>query len=237
MHKSDVMIDVQNLSYSYRGEVTVPVLKSINFQLHRGEKVALVGSSGVGKSTLLHLLGLLDIPQSGEIIFYDNRRIIHSRILTDAQRSALRASLIGFVYQFHHLLPEFSALENVIIPQMITGHAFSIAHKRAQELLDQVGLAERMFHRPSQLSGGQQQRVAIARALANNPEILLADEPTGNLDETTARDIFNLFLKLSQERGLSIVMATHNTELRHRFDRVLSLQNHILHEERLERTT
>jgi lipoprotein-releasing system ATP-binding protein len=221
---SNVVLEVRHLNYTYAGELLdIPVLKDLSFRLHRKERVALVGASGVGKSTFLHVLGLLDVPKSGEVILTDGQQVINTNGLVDNQRSALRSNLIGFVYQFHHLLAEFTALENVIIPQMIAGKAFKGAKEKAEELLVMVGLEDRMTHRPSQLSGGQQQRVAIARALANDPDILLADEPTGNLDEKTAQEIFGLFLMLSQKRGLSMVMATHNIELRRQFDRVVSL--------------
>ena len=226
---SNVVVEVRHLNYTYaRESLDIPVLKDLSFRLHRKERVALVGASGVGKSTFLHVLGLLDVPKSGEVILTDGQQVINTKGLVDNQRSALRSNLIGFVYQFHHLLGEFTALENVVMPQMIAGKAFKGAKEKAEELLMMVGLEDRMTHRPSQLSGGQQQRVAIARALANDPDILLADEPTGNLDEKTAQEIFGLFLMLSQKRGLSMVMATHNIELRRQFDRVVSL-----HEARL----
>lgn len=225
------VLEVRHLVYSYKRETEdIPVLRGVNFQLYHQQRVALVGASGVGKSTLLHLLGLLDVPQSGEVILRDGNQSINTKGLMDAQRTALRSHLIGFVYQFHHLLSEFTALENVMIPQMIAGKSPKQAMERTQDLLELVGLKDRMAHRPSQLSGGQQQRVAIARALANDPDILLADEPTGNLDAYTAKDIYKLFFSLSQDRGLSLIIATHNPNLRKQFDRVISLHNGLLHE-------
>jgi lipoprotein-releasing system ATP-binding protein len=228
---SSSILEVRNLVYSYPQESReIRVLRGVHFQLFARERVALCGVSGVGKSTLLHLFGLLDAPQSGEILLRDGNHAIKTQELTDTQRTALRSHLIGFVYQFHYLLSEFTALENVMIPLMVAGVSPEKAKERARLLLERVNLEDRMTHRPSQLSGGQQQRVAIARALANEPKILLADEPTGNLDEHTAQDILSLFFTLSQEQGLSVVMATHNIELRRKFDRVVSLHEGLLTE-------
>jgi lipoprotein-releasing system ATP-binding protein len=228
---SSSILEVRNLVYSYPQESReIRVLRGVHFQLFARERVALCGVSGVGKSTLLHLFGLLDVPQSGEILLRDGNHAIKTQELTDTQRTALRSHLIGFVYQFHYLLSEFTALENVMIPLMVAGVSPEKAKERARLLLERVNLEDRMTHRPSQLSGGQQQRVAIARALANEPKILLADEPTGNLDEHTAQDILSLFFTLSQEQGLSVVMATHNIELRRKFDRVVSLHEGLLTE-------
>lgn len=228
---SDLVLEVRHLSYRYRREEQeIWVLRDVNFQLYHRQRVALTGASGVGKSTLLHVLGLLDVPQEGEILLRDGQQMVHTQGLIDGQRTALRTNLIGFVYQFHHLLAEFTALENVIIPQMIVGKSFTKARIYAKALLELVGLQDRADHRPSQLSGGQQQRVAIARALANDPDILLADEPTGNLDEQTAQEICQLFLTLSRDRGVSMIMATHNIALRRLFDRVVSLQNGVIEE-------
>lgn len=226
-----VILEARDLTYHYtQADKIIPILKGIHFQLYRGQRVALIGSSGVGKSTFLHLLGLLDTAQSGEIMIRDAHRSIETTKLIDAQRAALRGNAIGFIYQFHHLLNEFTALENVMVPQLIARKPMPLAKKRAIELLEKVSLQDRLHHRPSQLSGGQQQRVAIARALANEPKILLADEPTGNLDEHTANEIFQLFLTLSQSYGLSVVMATHNIALRQYFDRVVTLHDGHLHE-------
>lgn len=228
---NNVVLEAHNLFYSYhKKNNNIPILKGVNFNIARQQRVGLVGASGVGKSTFLHLLGLLDIPQSGKIILRDGEQSINTHGLTDAQRTSLRSHLIGFVYQFHHLLNEFTALENVIIPQIIAGKSMKQAKNRAKDLLETVGLFNRLTHKPSQLSGGQLQRVAIARALANEPDILLADEPTGNLDSHTARDIFQLFVSLSQNHGLSMLMATHNPELRRQFDRVVFLEDGLLQE-------
>jgi len=197
------------------------VLRGAAVDIAPGETVALVGPSGAGKSTLLHIAGLLERPDGGEV------RIGGEACsgLSDDRRTALRRTAIGFIYQFHHLLPEFTALENVVVPQMIGGKSKADARKRASELLDMVGLAERESHRPAKLSGGEQQRVAIARALANAPKVLIADEPTGNLDQETAERVFELLMHLTRETGVSSLVATHNPELAARMDRILTLKN------------
>ncbi|WP_419901608.1 ABC transporter ATP-binding protein [Kiloniella sp.] len=212
-------LSIVNKTYR-QGRKELHVLNDVSFDLVPGEIVALVGPSGAGKSTLLHSAGLLEKPDSGDILVNG----ISSASLNDKRRTALRRDTIGFVYQYHHLLPEFSAVENVILPQMITGLSKTKAHKRASELLDMVGLAERLTHRPGELSGGEQQRVAIARALANAPTVLLADEPTGNLDPETANRVFDLLLKLVRSVGLTALIATHNHELASRMDRVLHFE-------------
>jgi len=186
--------------------------------------VALVGPSGCGKSTLLHIAGLLEQADSGEIWIGGK----NGAALPDDARSAVRRDTMGFVYQYHHLLREFSALENVVVPQMIAGRARAEAAKRAEALLGQVGLAARIGHRPAELSGGEQQRVAIARALANKPQLLLADEPTGNLDEHTADEVFGLLLRLVRDAGLGALIATHNTALAARMDRRLTLHEGVV---------
>jgi lipoprotein-releasing system ATP-binding protein len=200
------------------------VLRGVNLTLRPGEAVALVGPSGAGKSTLLHVAGLLEAPDSGAVMIdgQDGGR------LGDAGRTQLRRRALGFVYQFHHLLPEFSAEENVIIPQMIAGRSRREAAKRARELLAGVGLEQRADHRPGRLSGGEQQRVAIVRAIANAPRVLLADEPTGNLDPVTASGVYEALIKLVRETGLAVLMATHNPELAARLDRTVRLQDGIL---------
>jgi len=197
------------------------VLTDVNLVLGRGEITALVGQSGSGKSTLLHLAGLLEPPTSGEVFIEGSS----SSEMSDADRTKLRRSHIGFVYQFHHLLPEFSALENVALPQMIAGQSRATAQQRAQELLEQLQLGDRLDHRPARLSGGEQQRVAIARALANEPKLLLADEPTGNLDPETADRVLDQLLALARERHVSALIATHNAELAGRMDRTLRLKD------------
>ena len=196
------------------------VLHGVNFRIRPGELIALVGPSGAGKSTLLHIAGLLERPDEGEITIAGTA----CSQLSDGQRTELRRSAIGFVYQHHHLLPEFSAQENIVVPQMIAGVARRQARQRARELLDMVGLSERATHRPARLSGGEQQRVAIVRALANGPRVLLADEPTGNLDPHTAESVFDHLVALVRSSGLAALVATHNLDLAARMDRVLRLE-------------
>ena len=197
------------------------VLNGVDLALQPGEVVALVGPSGAGKSTLLHLAGLLERPNGGTVLIGGE----DCSNLSDERRTLLRRSDIGFVYQFHHLLPEFSALENVMLPQMIAGVTRSRARARAAALLDQVGLAPRAQHRPARLSGGEQQRVAIVRALANDPNLLLGDEPTGNLDHATGESVLNTLLDLVRRTGLAALIATHNLDLARRLDRVLALED------------
>jgi lipoprotein-releasing system ATP-binding protein len=203
------------------------VLKGADLTLMPGEMVALIGPSGAGKSTLLHIAGLLEKPDAGEVIIAGQS----CGGVNDDARTRLRRHHIGFVYQYHHLLPEFSALENVVVPQIIAGISKDEARARARELLGVLGLAARESHRPGKLSGGEQQRVAIARALANAPSLLLADEPTGNLDPETAADVFAMLLKLCRSAGLALLIATHNTELAARMDRTVRLQNGVLVEQ------
>ena len=200
-----------------QGSGMLEVFRGLNVSLMPGELVALVGPSGAGKSTLLHMAGLLEAPTSGEV-FIDS---VAASTLPDRDRTRIRRDAIGFVYQAHHLLPEFSALENVVIPQRIAGKDRNAAFADATRILTQLGLGERLAHRPSQLSGGEQQRVAIARALANRPRILLADEPTGNLDGRTAAGVFDALVNLVRSEGLAALIATHNLELAARMDRSL----------------
>ena len=195
------------------------VLEHANLSLHAGEIVALVAPSGTGKSTLLHLAGLLERPDSGEVFVSGAA----AGTLNDDARTAIRRSTIGFVYQFHHLLPEFSALENIALPQMAAGTPSPVAHARARDLMARFGLTGREDHRPGKLSGGEQQRVAIARALANRPRILLADEPTGNLDISTAERVFAELLEQVREQGVAALIATHNPALAARMDRTVTL--------------
>jgi lipoprotein-releasing system ATP-binding protein len=202
-----------------QGEVTLEVFRNINAQLQPGELVALVGPSGTGKSSLLHMAGLLEAPSGGEIFL---NGAAASR-LPDRERTRLRRDTIGFVYQAHHLLPEFDALENVMLPQMIAGKSRKDAKAEAARLLDVMGLSGRLHHRPSQLSGGEQQRVAIARALANKPKILLADEPTGNLDPKTAGGVLEALIAVVRNEGAAALVATHNLDLAAKMDRVLAL--------------
>lgn len=200
---------------------SLEVLKDINLTVNEGEIIALVAPSGTGKSTLLHLAGLLEFPNKGSITLNG----VDCSKLSDKKRSLIRQKDIGFVYQFHHLLPEFSALENVMMPLLISNKSSKESKIKALDLLDKVGLKERASHRPSKLSGGEQQRVAIARAIANQPALLLADEPTGNLDPATSEIVFNLLLSLVRDQGVSAVIATHNMDLARRMDRMLLLEN------------
>ena len=204
-----------------QAEREINVLQGVSADIFKGEAVALVGPSGSGKSTLLHILGLLDSPDQGKVYLSGH----DCSDLTEKQRTQMRRGQIGFVYQFHQLLPEFSALENVVIPQLINGHSRQSAEKRAKVILDFLGLTERLKHRPSAMSGGEQQRVSIARAIANEPALLLADEPTGNLDPHTAERVFGQLMGLIRQTGLAAIIATHNFELANRMDRVLQLQD------------
>ncbi len=202
----------------------ISVLKGASAALYPGEAVALVGPSGAGKSTLLHIAGLLETPDSGHV-FINGRDCAR---MTDDERTRVRRAEMGFVYQFHQLLPEFSALENVMIPQLIQGRSKSEAQVRAAELLTAMGLAERLDHRPAELSGGEQQRTAIGRALANAPRLLLADEPTGNLDPQTSGHVFGELIALIERTGVAALIATHNLELARRMHRVLRMEGGLL---------
>jgi len=204
-----------------QGASRLHVLRGLNLSVSRGEVVALVGPSGAGKSTLLHIAGLLEKPDEG-IVKIDGE---DCGTLNDERRTILRRNHLGFVYQFHHLLPEFSALENIVVPQMIAGKSKSDAAVRGLELLTRMGLKDRAEHRPGQLSGGEQQRVAIARALANKPSVLLADEPTGNLDPDTAEGVFAELISLARDQGLAALIATHNPALAARMDRTVRLEH------------
>ncbi|WP_111787599.1 ABC transporter ATP-binding protein [Brucella pituitosa] len=218
---AEVILRLENVSRAYKeADRELVILKDANFTLHRGEMVALVAPSGAGKSTLLHTAGLLERPDSGDVIL-DGRSCGG---LSEDERTAVRRNDVGFVYQFHHLLPEFSALENVMMPQMIRGLQQKAASVRAQQLLDYMKIGKRASHRPSELSGGEQQRVAIARAVANAPLVLLADEPTGNLDPTTSSYVFGALEALVRQSGLAALIATHNHELARRMDRRVTLR-------------
>ena len=207
-----------------QGRTTLEVLRGVDLELREGEIVALVGPSGAGKSTLLHIAGLLERPDAGEVSVCGES----SRTFDDDTRTRMRRHNIGFVYQHHHLLPEFSALENILIPQIIAGLDRVQARARAMELLQWMDLSDRASHRPGKLSGGEQQRVAIARALANAPRLLLADEPTGNLDPGTAGDVFSVLLRLTRGAGLAALVATHNPALAARLDRTVRLEDGVL---------
>ena len=202
----------------------LPVLRGASLQLMAGETVALLGPSGAGKSTLLHIAGLLERADGGDVLIAGRS----CNRMSEAERTATRRQSLGFVYQFHHLLPEFTAAENVMLPQMIGGATKAEARVRARELLGTLGLAARLTHRPARLSGGEQQRVAIARAVANRPHVLLADEPTGNLDGRTAEMVFSELLSLVRDQRIGALIATHNTDLARRMDRIVTLQDGML---------
>ncbi len=222
---SNTVLLLENISRSFRqAENELHVLKGANLSIARGEVVALVGPSGAGKSTLLHIAGLLENPDSGRVMINGD----DCGALDDEARTTLRRSRLGFVYQYHHLLPEFSALENVVMPQIIAGVTKSEAQARSRELLEALGLGARVDHRPGQLSGGEQQRVAIARALANRPALLMADEPTGNLDPDTADGVFARLVELAKSQGLAALIATHNPTLAGRMDRTVRLDHGVL---------
>ncbi|MBX3487248.1 MAG: ABC transporter ATP-binding protein [Candidatus Paracaedibacteraceae bacterium] len=203
-----------------QGDETLQILHGISFDINPGEIVALVGHSGAGKSTLLQIAGLLEPPTTGQVIMSGR----DTAGLSEDERTALRNQYVGFVYQFHHLLPEFSALENVMMPQLIAGVSVADAKTRAHDLLAKLGLSHRVDHRPKKLSGGEQQRVAIARALANSPKILLADEPTGNLDYATSDVVFAEMMQLVRDTGMSALIATHNPDLAKRMDRIIEIK-------------
>lgn len=218
---SNPILTCTGLSKIYQeGKQATQVLTDLSLHINKGELVAIIGSSGSGKSTLLHLLGTLDTPTEGTIEF-DGRNIAS---LSERERNRIRNQQLGFIYQFHHLLPEFTALENVAMPQRIAGVNAKQAEQRANQLLQRVGLAERVSHRPSELSGGERQRVAIARALANKPALVLADEPTGNLDEKSADSVYELLRELAQEQGTAFVVVTHDRELAAKLDRQLEMR-------------
>jgi len=226
--KPEPQLRLERLERGYtQGTRRIEVLKGASASFYPGETVALLGPSGAGKSTLLHIAGLLERPDTGAVIING----VECGKLTDNEQTRMRRMEVGFVYQFHHLLPEFSALENVVLPQLILGLTREKAEARARELLKSLGLEERWDHRPAQLSGGEQQRVAIARAVANEPRVLLADEPTGNLDPPTAERVFEQLLKLIRHSGVAAVIATHNLELAARMDRTLRLTDGLLVEE------
>ena len=232
MNDAPLRLDRITRVYKQAGRELV-VFRDISLSLKRGEIAALVGQSGAGKSSLLHIAGLLEEPTEGEV-FIDGQAVSH---LPERTRTELRRETLGFVYQFHHLLPEFTALENVAMPRRIAGFSRDDAAKEARRLLTMVGLGERVDHRPAQLSGGEQQRVAIARALANSPRVLLADEPTGNLDPRTADAVFDVLISLVRSENLSALIATHNYALSDKMDRTLQIEKGALIESTAPRKT
>lgn len=226
MTKRDTILEITDLHHQYGdADKLVKVLNGVNFSLYRGENVALLGPSGAGKSTFLHLVGLLESAHHGSIKFLGQ----NVAGCTDAQQTLLRRQSIGFVYQFHNLLAEFTALENVMLPMRLAGKSRDVAREKAATLLNRLNLTERHQHYPGQLSGGEQQRVAIARALANDPVLLLADEPTGNLDPASGRMVFELLLETANEHGSAALVATHNPELATLMDRQITLTDGIIH--------
>jgi len=217
-----ILLDIQGLEKTFKqGGESLTILRNLEMSLQKGEMVALVGPSGTGKSTLLQLIGLLDTPTAGRITIdgHDTAK------LGESDRTRMRRDFIGFIHQFHYLQPEFSAIENVVIPQMIAGKKKKIARDHAARLLEALGLGHRLNHRPGQLSGGEKQRVAIARALANGPKLLLADEPTGNLDPPTSAEVFNILIDLVRSTGIGALIATHNMDLADQMDKTLELTN------------
>ncbi len=221
-------IKVEGLYKSYTNKAkTVEVLKGIDLSLANGEMAAIVGASGVGKSTLLHIMGALDRPTRGDV-FYSGEKIF---LKTDKRLALFRNTNIGFVFQFHHLLPEFTALENVMMPLMIGGADRTLAGDMAEELLSEVGLGHRLIHKPGELSGGEQQRVAIARALIQSPDVLLADEPTGNLDTKTGEEVFDLLLKLNKEKDITMLIVTHNERLAGKMKRMIRMVDGKIYED------
>lgn len=221
------ILHCQQLGMTYtEGPNDVEVLSNINLHIEKGERIAIVGASGSGKSTLLHLLGGLDLPTTGSV-WVDGQEL--SR-MSDKKRGQIRNQYLGFVYQFHHLLPEFTAVENVAMPLLIRGEDSKIAKKKASELLEEIGLSHRLEHRPVELSGGERQRAAIARALVTEPNVVLADEPTGNLDEGTAQGVFDMMMSLNQRIGTALVMVTHDSGLASKMDKRYHLEQGTLTE-------
>lgn len=219
------ILELKNIHQVFhQGDESLHILKGVNLTINKGECVALLGPSGSGKTTLLQIAGLLEKPSDGAVYMAGENATLYS----DAQRTTLRRSFAGFVYQFHHLLPEFSAVENVTLPQLIAEESKKEAYKRASLLLESLGLGHRLHHRPKKLSGGEQQRVAIARALANAPKLLLADEPTGNLDPETSDVVFSQLLTLCRQQQLAAFIATHNMDLAKKMDRIVVMNQGIL---------
>lgn len=222
MTGKNAVLEAKGVFRSFQtGSVILDVLKGVDLEIYQGEIVALIGPSGSGKSTLLHILGVLDRPDKGSV----NLDTVEVFSLNDKELAHLRNRTVGFVFQFHHLMPEFSALENVMMPKLIAGEGIKSIENKAMELLDEVGLKNRKDHKPGELSGGEQQRVAVARALINDPKIVIADEPSGNLDRSTAESLHNLILELNRNRNQTFVLATHNLELAQRANRIFKLKD------------
>lgn len=220
-----MLLELRDIKMEFKsGDSILKILNNVDFSLYEGESVALIGPSGCGKSTLLQITALLETPTSGTVIING----VDALKLSDNEKTRLRKENLGFIYQFHNLLPEFNVLENVMIPQIIRGMKKSEARKFAENLLEQVGLSHRLSHFPKTLSGGEQQRVAIARALVTNPKLVIADEPTGNLDPDTADVVFNLFLDLVKENKTALLMATHNIDLARKLSKTVSIENGML---------
>jgi lipoprotein-releasing system ATP-binding protein len=222
---SELLIHAAGLSKSYNDGRRIDVLVDLDLEVTAGEAVAIVGQSGVGKSTLLHILGTLDQPTGGKVLF-DGVDVFG---LSEREQATLRNREIAFIFQFHHLLPDFSALENVMMPALIRGASVAEAAPRARAVLERVGLGERLTHKPGELSGGEQQRVAVARAVAQSPRVILADEPTGNLDPITGAEVHALLMDLNRDQRITLIVVTHNEELSSLVDRTLRLQNGALH--------
>lgn len=213
------IIEIRNLTKVYGDGVEVRALDDLSLDIKRGEFLAIIGPSGSGKSTLLHMIGILDTPTSGTI-FIDGQDVTS---MSEDKRSKARNTMLGFIFQYHHLLPDFTALENVMMPLLIAGKTKKEARELAEELLREVGLEDRLDHRPTQLSGGQSQRVAVARALVNNPKIVIGDEPTGNLDSKSSQMIYDLLRKLNKERNQTFILVTHDEQMAKRTDRIVRL--------------
>jgi len=223
-----IVLQCENLSKAYdSGPAKVEVLKNINFSVEEKSRVAIVGSSGSGKSTLMHLLGGLDVPNTGKVTVCGE----DMSMLTDSQRGKLRNQSLGFIYQFHHLLPEFTALENVAMPLLLRNGSIADAEEQAKEVLSKVGLTKRVLHKPTELSGGERQRVAIARALVTNPKVILADEPTGNLDRKNAMQVQSEMLELNQDLNTAVVIVTHDSAVAESMDEIYSLNDGVLQKE------
>lgn len=225
---SEIIFNCQTLGKTYcEGSTSVIVLKNITLTIKRGERIAIVGPSGSGKSTLLHLLGGLDKPSTGQVLIKNN---VDWQSLSERQRCQFRNRYLGFIYQFHHLLPEFSALENIAMPLLLAKMPVDEAEQHALKMLEKVALTKRALHKPAQLSGGERQRVAIARALVHQPNCVLADEPTGNLDQVTAAKVFELMLALNQQLQTALVIVTHDRQLAARMDKIFTIQDGVLYE-------